>query len=118
MLLQIQVVLEREKDIARQHLRSGNKDRAVIALRQRKYQESLLAKTDGQLEQLEQLVSTIEFSLVQASVLHGLKQGNDVLKELHKEMNTESVERLLEETAEARAYQQVDSYSSDFTTRC
>lgn len=103
----IQVVLDREQEIARQHLRAGKKDRAVVALRQRKYQETLLAKTDGQLEQLEQLVSTIEFSLVQASVLHGLKQGNEVLKELHKEMSTESVERLLEETAEARAYQKV-----------
>jgi hypothetical protein len=30
-----------------------------------------------------------------------------VLKEIHKEMNVESVERLLEETQEARAYQQV-----------
>lgn len=44
---------------------------------------------------------------MEASVLHGLKQGNDVLKEIHKEMNTESVEKLLDETAEARAYQQV-----------
>jgi charged multivesicular body protein 6 len=40
-------------------------------------------------------------------VLHGLKQGNDVLKEIHKELNVESVEKLLEETAEARAYQKV-----------
>jgi len=38
-------------------------------------------------------------------VLHGLKQGNEVLKEIHKELNVESVEKLLEETAEARAYQ-------------
>ena len=90
---QIQHVLSREHEIARQHLRAGRKERAVVALRARKYQESLLAKTDNQLEQLEQLVSTIEFSLVQASVLHGLKQGNDVLKEIHKEMNPESVER-------------------------
>jgi charged multivesicular body protein 6 len=52
-------------------------------------------------------VSTIEFELVQVSVLHGLKQGNEVLKEIHREMNIESVEQLLEETAEARAYQQV-----------
>lgn len=35
----------------------------------------------------------------------GLQQGNAVLKEIHKEMNPESVERLLEETAEAQAYQ-------------
>jgi charged multivesicular body protein 6 len=52
-------------------------------------------------------VSTIEFSLVEVSVLHGIKQGNEVLKQIHKEMNLESVEKLLEETAEAREYQQV-----------
>jgi hypothetical protein len=40
-------------------------------------------------------------------VLHGLKQGNEVLKEIHRELNVENVEKLLEETAEARAYQKV-----------
>ncbi|KAJ8474750.1 hypothetical protein ONZ45_g15838 [Pleurotus djamor] len=101
----LQVVLDREHEIAKLHLANGQKDRAVVALRQRKYQQGLLLKTDGQLENLEQLVSTIEFSLIEVSVLHGLKQGNDVLKEIHKEMNVESVEKLLEETAEAREYQ-------------
>ena len=52
-------------------------------------------------------VSTIEFSLVEVSVLHGLQQGNEALKLIHKEMNLESVEKLLEETAEAQAYQRV-----------
>ncbi|EIN14109.1 hypothetical protein PUNSTDRAFT_59468 [Punctularia strigosozonata HHB-11173 SS5] len=102
----IQAILDREQEIARQHLLAGEKDRALIALRRRKYQQSLLTKTDAQLETLEQLVSNIEFSLVEVSVLHGLKQGNAVLKELHKEMSVESVEKLLDETQEARAYQQ------------
>ncbi|KAH7928513.1 hypothetical protein BV22DRAFT_1004689 [Leucogyrophana mollusca] len=101
----IQGVLDREQEIAKSHLAAGRKDRAVIALRRRKYQQSLLLKTDGQLENLEQLVSTIEFSLVEVSVLHGLKQGNEVLKEIHKEMSIESVEKLMEETQEAREYQ-------------
>ncbi|KAA1468276.1 hypothetical protein DENSPDRAFT_833530 [Dentipellis sp. KUC8613] len=101
----IQNVLDREHEIAKQHLALGHKDRALIALRRRKYQESLLAKTDGQLENLEQLVSTIEYSLVEVSVLHGLKQGNEVLKQIHKEMDIETVEKLLGETAEAREYQ-------------
>lgn len=83
----------------------GQKDRAVIALRRRKYQQGLLLKTDVQLENLEQLVSTIEFSLVELSVIHGLQQGNEVLKEIHKEMNIETVEKLLEESQEARDYQ-------------
>ncbi|KAG7099116.1 hypothetical protein E1B28_000989 [Marasmius oreades] len=102
---QIQSVLDREQAIAKSFLAAGQKDRALTALRRRKYQQSLLVKTDGQLENLEQLVSSIEFSLIEVSVLHGLKQGNEVLKEIHKEMNIESVERLLEETAEAREYQ-------------
>ncbi|ETW87366.1 hypothetical protein HETIRDRAFT_413677 [Heterobasidion irregulare TC 32-1] len=101
----IQTILNREHEIAKQQLAAGQKDRALFALRRRKYQESLLVKTDGQLENLEQLVSTIEFSLVEVSVLHGLKQGNEVLREIHKEMNIESVEKLLDETAEARAYE-------------
>ena len=103
-------MLDREQAIAKQHLASGQKDRALVALRQRKYQQSLLTKTDSQLENLEQLVSTIEFSLVEVSVLHGLKQGTEVLKDIHKEMNIESVEKLLEETAEAQEYQRVSSY--------
>jgi hypothetical protein len=39
--------------------------------------------------------------------MHGLKQGNEVLKEIHKELNIENVEKLLEESAESRAYQRV-----------
>lgn len=54
--VQIQVVLAREHEIAKLHLANGQKDRALVALRQRKYQQSLLDKTDGQLETLEQLV--------------------------------------------------------------
>lgn len=44
---------------------------------------------------------------MEVSVLHGLKQGNEVLKEIHREMSLESVERLMEETHEAREYQRV-----------
>lgn len=55
-LRKIQVVLDREHEVAKQQLAAGNKDRALVALRRRKYQEGLLAKTDGQLENLEQLV--------------------------------------------------------------
>lgn len=52
-------------------------------------------------------MSTIEFSLVEVSVLHGLKQGNEVLQEIHREMSIESVEKLMDETQEAREYQRV-----------
>ncbi|GJJ08787.1 hypothetical protein Clacol_003006 [Clathrus columnatus] len=101
----VQRVLDREQEVAKEFLRSGQKDRALLALRRRKYQESLLLKTDSQLANLEELVSTIEFSLVEMSVLHGLQQGNAVLAEIHKEMTIENVEKLLAETQDAREYQ-------------
>lgn len=101
----LEFVANREQEIAKECLAAGQKDKALLALRRRKYQQSTLTQTYAQLENLEQLASTIEFSLVQQSVLHGLKQGTSVLQELHKEMNVESVEKLLADTEDAKEYQ-------------
>lgn len=56
----IQVVLDRERDIAKQYLEKGDKERALLALRKRKYQAQLLTKTDSQLETLEKLVWNLQ----------------------------------------------------------
>lgn len=91
-------------------LAKGDKQRALLALRRKKYQESLLAKTDSQLAQLEQLTSNVEFALIQKDVVFGLQQGTRVLKEIHAEMGgIEGVEKLMGENAEAIAYQKVCS---------
>lgn len=42
---------------------------------------------------------------MQKDVLYGLRQGNQVLKEIHREMSLERVEKLMEETADGIAYQ-------------
>ncbi|KAK4111210.1 hypothetical protein N656DRAFT_781038 [Canariomyces notabilis] len=102
----ITLLTDKETAIARQMLAKGDKARALLALRRKKYQESLLAKTDAQLEQLEKLTSSVEFALIQKDVVFGLQQGAKVLKEIHAEMGgIEKVEKLMEETAEAIAYQ-------------
>ncbi|KAJ1976476.1 Vacuolar protein sorting-associated protein 20 [Dimargaris verticillata] len=98
-------VLERETTIAKEHLRRNDKRRALLALRKKKYQEQLLNQTEDQLANLEQLTQAIEFALVERDVFKGLAQGNEVLKELHKEMSLDAVERLIDETAEGIAYQ-------------
>ncbi|KAF2729748.1 SNF7 family protein [Polyplosphaeria fusca] len=103
----ITVITDRETDIARECLRRGDEKKAKLALRRKKYQQTLLEKTDAQLAQLEILTSDVEFALVQKDVLFGLQQGTQVLKEIHKEMGgIENVEKLLGESEEARAYQQ------------
>lgn len=89
-------------------LAKGDKKRALLALRRKKYQESLLAKTDTQLEQLERLTANVEFAKIQKDVVFGLEQGTKVLKEIHSEMGgLEHVEKLMGETADAIAYQNV-----------
>ncbi|KAI1922219.1 Vacuolar protein sorting-associated protein 20 [Ophidiomyces ophidiicola] len=103
----ITVLTDRETAIARQCLARGDRSRALLALRRKKYQESLLAKTDAQLDQLEKLTGSVEFALVQKDILFGLKQGTQVLQAIHKEMGgIEKVEKMMGETEDARAYQE------------
>ncbi|THY67184.1 charged multivesicular body protein-like protein 6 [Aureobasidium pullulans] len=107
----ITIITNREKEIAKVCLRNGDKKRALLALRKKKYQESLLAKTDQQLAQLETLTSDVEFALVQKDVVFGLQQGTKVLKEIHKEMGgLERVELILGENEEAQAYQNASRF--------
>ncbi|KAI1418244.1 Snf7-domain-containing protein [Hypoxylon sp. FL1857] len=102
----ITVLTDKETAIARQMLAAGDKKRALLALRRKKYQESLLEKTDAQLAQLEQLTRNVEFALIQKDVVFGLQQGTKVLKDIHAEMGgIEHVEKLMGETADAIAYQ-------------
>ncbi|KAJ5281891.1 hypothetical protein N7478_007263 [Penicillium angulare] len=103
----ITVLTDRETEIAKECLAQNDRRRALLALRRKKYQESLLDKTDGQLAQLEQIASQVEFALVQKDVMFGLQQGTEVLKAINKEMGgIEGVERLMGETEDARAYQE------------
>lgn len=109
----IKVLTDRETDIAKQMLAKGDKRRALIALRKKKYQETLLAQTDGQLEQLEKLTANVEFALIQKDVVFGLQQGTKVLNEIHAEMGgLENVEKLMGDSAEAIAYQNVSFEAS------
>ena len=94
--------------MAKQMLAKGDKKRALLALRRKKYQESLLAKTDSQLEQLESLTSSVEFAQIQKDIVFGLQQGTKVLKEIHTEMGgIDHVEKLMGDTSDAIAYQRV-----------
>lgn len=102
----ITAITSRETSIARECLARGDKAKALLALRRKKFQESLLTKTDSQLETLEQLTSDVEFALVQKDVVFGLQQGTNVLKQIHAEMGgIENVEKLMGESEDAKAYQ-------------
>ncbi|KAI9261054.1 Snf7-domain-containing protein [Sporodiniella umbellata] len=101
----IHTVIEKEIALAKVALSQGNKSKALLALKKKKYQEQLLEKTEQQLMNLEELTQSIEYAVVEKQVLEGLKNGNSVLNEIHKETSLEAVERLMDDTADAIAYQ-------------
>ncbi|XP_071443473.1 charged multivesicular body protein 6-A-like [Hetaerina americana] len=92
--------LERDREFAKTLLKNGKKEKALLLLRKKKYQEQLLSKTDGLLNNLENMVQDLEFSQVEMQVLDGLKAGNEALKKVHEILSVDDVERILEETRE------------------
>lgn len=98
-------IIGRETEIAKEHLRAGQKQKALICLKKKKYQENLLDKAEAQLNNVEEMINQIEFAQIEQKVLAGLKQGTEVLKELNNMMKIEDVEKLMEDTEDAIAYQ-------------
>lgn len=96
------VTIERETELARQALRDGKPDKAKFYLRLKKRQQSVIESTYDQLGNLEGLIGTIEFKLIEKDVLYGLEQGNRVLKTLNSEMSVEKIDRVLDDLEEER----------------
>ena len=92
--------LEKERLLAKKLIQNGRKDRALLLLRKKKFQEQVLSKTDGQLESLERMVHDIEFAQVELRVVDGLKVGNAALKKLHSLLSIDEIEKVMDETKE------------------
>jgi len=74
--------------------------RALLLLRKKKYQEQVLSRADGQLENLERMVHDLEFAQVEMKVVDGLKIGNTALKQLHALLSIDEIEKVMDETKE------------------
>ncbi|XP_053707871.1 charged multivesicular body protein 6-like [Synchiropus splendidus] len=105
----INLQLEKERQLAKDLLKNGKKEKALLLLKKKRYQDQLLDKTENQISNLEQMVQDIEFMQVEMKVVEGLKVGNECLKRMHEIMSIEDVERIMEETQDAIEYQkQID----------
>uniref|UniRef100_A0A3Q2PEZ4 Charged multivesicular body protein 6 n=1 Tax=Fundulus heteroclitus TaxID=8078 RepID=A0A3Q2PEZ4_FUNHE len=105
----ITLQLEKERLLAKQLLKDGKKQKALLLLKKKRYQDQLLEKTEGQISNLEHMVQDIEFMQIEMKVVEGLKIGNECLKSMHEIMSIEDVEKILDETQESIEYQrQID----------
>ncbi|KAK8945415.1 hypothetical protein KSP40_PGU011216 [Platanthera guangdongensis] len=102
---QLDLVIEAEKQAARDLIRQKRKDRALLALKKKKTQEELLKQVDSWLINVEQQLADIELASKQKAVFESLKAGNNAMKAIQSEINLEDVQKLMDDTAEAKAYQ-------------
>lgn len=74
--------------------------RARLLLKRMHYQQRLLEQCTDQIINLETMVQSIEFKLVEKSFIDGLQKGNQLLKKLNSELNLEKVENIMDAAAE------------------
>ncbi|KAL3272388.1 hypothetical protein HHI36_013865 [Cryptolaemus montrouzieri] len=101
----IEIALNLDRELAKSLLAKGQKDRAKLLLKKKRFQEQLLVKTDGQLQNLEQLTHDIEFAQVELQVVEGLKEGSEALKKVNDALNIADIEKIMDETREGKEKQ-------------
>ncbi|KAG4305078.1 hypothetical protein PORY_001248 [Pneumocystis oryctolagi] len=83
------------REAAKKSLSQGNKQKALCLLRQKKHYQELLEKACAHIETVENLISTIEFALIEKDIICILKQSSFLLKDIQKQMSPESVSKLM-----------------------
>lgn len=91
------VVIDKQNEGARAALREGKPEKAKLFLKLKKQQQGVVNSTYEQLANLEGLIGTIEFKLIEKDVLNGLTEGNNVLKKLNAEMSIEKIDKVMDD---------------------
>lgn len=94
------VVIEKQTEGAKAALLEGKPEKAKLYLKLKKQQQSVVNSTYEQLANLEGLIGTIEFKLIEKDVLNGLTEGNKVLKKLNAEMSIEKIDKVMDDIEE------------------
>lgn len=98
--------MEREKEMAKQLIKASRKDRALLILKRRKYQEAMVDRALQQINRIEKMVSDLEFSEIQQRVVEELRRGNEALKQINQMFSVEDIEKIMDETKEAAEFQE------------
>lgn len=95
-----------DKELARELLNKGMKDRALLMLKKKKYLERMIEKTEMQLDTIQRMVNDIEFATIQSEVVNKLRAGNEALKMMNQMFNLDEIDKIMEETKEGAQFQE------------
>ena len=93
----LNTIIEKQTELAKKAVLNKQPEKAKFYLRSKKQQESVISTTFDQLNNLEKLIGTIEFKLIEKDVVYGLQQGNKVLQKLNNEMQVEKIDALIDQ---------------------
>jgi len=96
--------IEKSQEMARQLVRMKKKERAMLALKRKKYLEKQYETCDAELNNVKSLLCALEFAKVQQEIAQSLDKGNKALQHLQSQLSLEDAERIMEENAEALEY--------------
>ncbi|CEM02551.1 unnamed protein product [Vitrella brassicaformis CCMP3155] len=102
----LQSTISSDLSAAKRFIETKKKSLALLALKKKKHHETLIDQCDQHLLKIAELISNVEYAQVQETLVKALEVGNAAMKKMQQEISLDYVERLVEESEEARAYQQ------------
>ena len=100
---------------AKELVRSKERDRAKIYLRQKKLHQEQIKTSEGQLEMIENQIKEIESANNLQECMACLKQGNEVLKKLQNTIKIEEWEKVKDDMSELKEKdQEISNYFKEY----
>jgi charged multivesicular body protein 6 len=97
--------LEAENDASntqiKQMLRENKKQRALLVLKVRKYKDDQLVRIDGELLQVHEMISNIEWAAINVQAVKAMQLGVASLQSIHAMVSPEDIQKLLLDNDEA-----------------
>lgn len=98
----VETRVKKADETARNLVRSGQRERAMLALRMKKQYEQLALDSQGHVNRLEELIYSIEMARTQRTMVEALQAGTAMLRKIQKDIGgVDQVQRLLGEQEDA-----------------
>ena len=97
-------MVQKKKEKVKELLRNKDKERARFYLKQSKFYADKIKVYDGQLDMIETQISNLQTTMQMTEYQKVLRQGNEVLKELQKEVNVEKWQQIGDDLNELKEH--------------